>query len=376
MMERSASKELYGYAITNPQEVMSPALLIYPALIKSNILKMIDIAGSVNRLRPHVKTHKMAGVVKMMMEAGIFKFKSATISETEMAARCGASDILLAMQPAGPNMERFFRLKKKFGDTKFSCIVDSVEVINRLSDMASQTGIETRVWVDINNGMNRSGIQPGKDAEQLLLKAADARAIKLEGLHVYDGHILDGDISKREKSCTDAFAPVLKLIETFRERVGKELKVVAGGTSTFPIHASRGDVECSPGTPVLWDYGYGSSFPDLNFFHAAVLFTRIVSKPAPGLVCLDLGHKAVASEMPHPRVFFPGLGNYDFLTHSEEHMVIRTGEADGLEIGDILYGIPRHICPTVDRFDSVYIVDNRQVTGQWEVTARKRTLTI
>jgi D-serine deaminase-like pyridoxal phosphate-dependent protein len=138
----------------------------------------------------------------------------------------------------------------------------------------------------------------------------------------------------------------------------------------------REGVECSPGTVLLWDYGYGSSLPDMEFLHAAVLMTRIVSKPADGLICLDLGHKSVASEMPHPRIIFFGFGDYTVLNHSEEHLVINTPEANKMKTGDILYGIPWHICPTVDRHDSVSVIENNHATGIWNVEARKRFISI
>ncbi len=89
-----------------------------------------------------------------------------------------------------------------------------------------------------------------------------------------------------------------------------QVRIVAGGSPTFPGHATREDVETSPGTILLWDYGYSSSFTDMDFMHAAVLFTRVVSKPAMDLICLDLGHKAVGSEMPQPRIMIPGIDDY------------------------------------------------------------------
>ena len=131
---------------------------------------MIDIAGSVDQLRPHVKTHKMSEIIKLQMKHGIYKFKCATISETEMVARCGAPDILLAIQPVGPNIGRFFKLKQEFKNSKISCIADNEEVIIQLSDMARKTGLETHVWLDINNGMNRTGVTPGEKAARLFQK--------------------------------------------------------------------------------------------------------------------------------------------------------------------------------------------------------------
>jgi D-serine deaminase-like pyridoxal phosphate-dependent protein len=152
----------------------------------------------------------------------------------------------------------------------------------------------------------------------------------------------------------------------------RPVRIVAGGTPTFPVHSLRKGVELSPGTLLLWDYGYSSTFTDMDFLHAAVLLTRIVSRPAIDLFCLDLGHKAVASEMPQPRIIIPGLANYTITTHNEEHMVIRLKKTNNLKIGDPLYAIPWHICPTVDRHDTATVVKNNQAIDQWIIEARRR----
>ena len=363
------------YLIDNADEVSSPSLLIYPDRIEANIKKVIDIAGSVDKLRPHVKTHKMAEIIKLQMKYGINKFKCATISEAEMVARCGAPDILLAVQPVGPNIERFFKLQQTFRNIKFSCIADNEEIIIRLSDMARKTGIETHVWLDINNGMNRTGVIPGEKAGRFFKRIMDSPMLVAEGLHVYDGHIHDLDPIQRARKCDEAFVPVESLIEELKSEGISPIKVVAGGTPTFPVHALRKGVECSPGTLILWDES-SRSYPDLDYLHAAIVLTRIISKPAVELLCLDLGHKAVASEMPQPRVNILGMKSYTIINHNEEHMVIRTNSSDKYKTGDPLYGIPWHICPTVDRYDSVYVVNDHKVTGQWDVDARKRKITI
>ncbi|MCX6254954.1 MAG: D-TA family PLP-dependent enzyme [Bacteroidia bacterium] len=374
-MENLASSNDMWYQINNVNEVCSPALLVYPDRIEHNIQKMIEIAGNVNQLRPHVKTHKMSAIIRLQMEHGISKYKCATISETEMVAKCGAKDILLAMQPVGPNLGRFFQLKQEFHDARISCIADSEEVILQLSDMALKTGMDTHVWLDINNGMNRTGIPPDANAASLFKLIIGLPKLKAEGLHVYDGHIHEKDFSLRQKICNDSFGPVTSLIDKLKNSGIAPIKVVAGGTPTFPIHASRKGVESSPGTLLLWDYGYSSSFSDMDFLHAAVLLTRIISKPAKDLLCLDLGHKAVASEMPQPRIKILGIGNYTIVNHNEEHMVIRTTESGSRKIGDPLYCIPWHICPTVDRFDTVSVVNEHKATGEWNVEARKRKIT-
>jgi D-serine deaminase-like pyridoxal phosphate-dependent protein len=373
--KKSFQSDLW-YEVDNVAEIYSPSLLVYSDRIEENIRRTMMIAKDPDCLRPHVKTHKMPEIIRLQMSHGIHKFKCATISETEMVAGCGAPDILLAMQPVGPNLERFFRIKQEFKDLKISCIADNEEIIIQLSDMARKTGMETHVWLDINNGMNRTGIIPGKKALRLFNRIIDSPMLVAEGLHVYDGHIHEPDFTMRKNICDESFAPVASLIEELEGEGISPVRIVAGGTPTFPVHAMRKGVECSPGTLFLWDYGYSSSFTDLDFLHAAVLLMRIVSKPAKDLLCLDLGHKAVASEMPQPRVKILGMANYEIVGHNEEHMVIRTSKADNYKTGDPLYGIPWHICPTVDRHDTVTVVKNRQATEQWNVVARRRKITI
>ena len=199
--------------------------------------------------------------------------------------------------------------------------------------------------------------------------------LKAAGLHIYDGHIHERDLSLRQQLCNDSFTPILNLVDDLVRTGFSSFGIVAGGSPTFPVHALRNGVETSPGTVLLWDYGYSSSFRDLDFLHAAVLLARVVSKPGKDLICLDLGHKAVASEMAQPRIKIQGMENYTIISHNEEHMVIRTASAKYMRIGDPVYAIPWHICPTVDRFDSVSVVTDSRVTGEWNIEARKRKIT-
>ena len=153
-------------------------------------------------------------------------------------------------------------------------------------------------------------------------------------------------------------------------------RIVAGGTPTFPFFAELPGIECSPGTTVLWDFGQPRNNPDLDFLNAAVLLTRVVSKPAPNRLCLDLGHKAVASEMPHPRVQLFGLEDAAFVTHSEEHLVVETSRAAEFAVGQVIYGLPRHVCPTVALHNEVFVVRDGRAGETWPVTARARKITI
>jgi D-serine deaminase-like pyridoxal phosphate-dependent protein len=153
-------------------------------------------------------------------------------------------------------------------------------------------------------------------------------------------------------------------------------RVVAGGTPTFPVHARRAEVECSPGTCVFWDGSCASNVPELPFLPAALVLTRVISKPGSNRLCLDLGHKAVAAEMPQPRVGFLNLEDAAPATHSEEHLVVETPRSGEFNLGDCLYGLPRHICPTVALHAEAVVIDHGKSVARWRVIARNRQLSI
>lgn len=358
--------------LTSTESIPSPALLVYPDRIEANIQLMLDIAGGPERLRPHVKTHKMAEVVALQQARGIRKFKCATLAEARMLLSCEAKDILLAMQPVGPVLSQYLLLAKENPDTRFSTLVDNAETLDAIESLAGQQGLELGIFLDVNCGMNRTGTVPDKNATTLCQRLHQSKTLRFEGLHVYDGHIRDSDFEERKKHCQRDWESVDAFRDDLQQSGISIPNIVAGGSPTFPVHAQKEGLDLSPGTTLLWDFGYGDAFPDLPFQHAAFLLTRVLSKPSANLVCLDLGHKAVASEMPHPRVRLIGLEDASFVSQSEEHLVIETGNAPSLSVGDTFLGIPRHICPTVALHNKVVVVTDGKPTDSWTVAARDR----
>ena len=364
------------YIAAGAEDIPTPALLVFPDRIEENIRRMVLQAGTPDNLRPHVKTHKMSEVVRLKLQAGISKFKCSTIAEAEMVALSGGKDILLAMQPVGPQITRFFQLQKKYPGTRFSTIVDTQSILEQVASLASAGNQETDLWLDINNGMNRTGVPPGDNALQLIRQMNNMSMIRFRGLHVYDGHIHEQNPDERRHACEKDFEPVEHLILTLQKSGINVPVTVAGGTPTSPFHARRLNTELSPGTCVLWDYGYQEQFSDLDYLPAALVLTRVISKPERNLLCLDLGHKAIAAEMPHPRVKLQDIPVERFVNHSEEHLVIESPHAERWHTGDILYGIPWHICPTVPRYKSAYAVKNGRISGEWHIDARDRIISV
>ncbi|WP_339707152.1 D-TA family PLP-dependent enzyme [uncultured Kriegella sp.] len=364
------------HKIEETRAVISPTLLVFPDRILKNIQTMITIAGGAQNLRPHIKTHKMGEVVKMQLQQGIDKFKCATIAEAELLAQCGAVNVLLAMQPVGANMDRFFKLMEKYPSTYFSTLVDNLKVMNTLGEIAAAKDQKVRLWLDINNGMDRTGIRPGPEAVSLYEATNAHPYLKAEGLHVYDGHIRTSNLDERTKTCDQAFEAVSKLRQELLDRGIIAPKIVAGGSPTFSIHAKRENVETSPGTTLLWDAGYGNLFPDLPFLPAAVLLTRVISLPKETTLCLDLGHKSIAPEMAFPRVELLDMEDSKQIGQSEEHLVVEHNQPGYHNVGDVHYAIPMHICPTVAKYENVLVVSSGKLVDTWQVEARNQKITI
>jgi D-threonine aldolase len=362
------------YKVKNINEIDTPALLIYKNRANQNIAEAINLAGSVTQLRPHVKTHKIKEVAEMMQAAGIQKFKCATIAEAEMLAMINAQDVLLAYPVIGPKIKRLKALKDLYPNTHFSCLIDNFEAAQNLSESFSDNNLS--VYIDLNVGMNRTGILP-ENVLLLYQKCQNLKGIDIVGLHAYDGHIHDTDLAVRTNRAKEVSEMLTKAQVDIENYASKKMKIVVGGSPTFAIQAAlKKDAEVSPGTFIFWDYGYRNMMPDFDFLWAGVVATRVISIINKTKLCLDLGHKSIAAENPLPRIHFFDNEDAKPIGQNEEHMIVEVSDTDLYAVGDVWYGVPVHICPTVALYNKVSVVENEIVLTSWKVTARDRDITI
>lgn len=365
------------YTISNVDELDTPALVVFPDRVRQNIKGVKSLIADVDRLRPHVKTHKSKEVCKMLMEEGIRKFKCATIAEAEMLGMVRAQDVLLAYQPTGPKLARFLQLIKKYPMTTYSCLYDNAGSAQEISIAFANQGLRINAYMDVNNGNNRTGMIPGPEAVALYEQVATMKGIVPVGFHVYDGQHRQPDIAERTKACDAAFQALEDLKKDVQQLGFPEPIVVAGGSPTFPVHARRKDVICCPGTFVYWDKGYSEICKEQPVAPAALVISRVISLPDSTKICTDLGHKSIASEnILTNRVHFLNAPELKPVSQSEEHLVLEAGEGHGYKVGDVLYGLPFHICPTVALYERVNTVQEGKVNGEWKVIARDRKIEV
>ena len=366
------------YLIKHPERLYSPSLVIFKEQVAKNLALMIEIAGSVDRLRPHCKTHKMAAVIRWQLELGITRHKCATLAEAEMLCECGVTDIVLAYPPVGPNVQRVRSLMNAYPHLHLIVTADHPLVLEQLSRELKDADRELGVLLDVNTGMNRTGINLGSAAIDLYRALNDLPGLRPEGLHVYDGHHRQADREVRCQAVATLWQEVLAFKRQLTEQGFEVPRIVAGGTGSFPCFAQWDEpgLELSPGTIVFFDAGYQQAFPDLKFQPASLLLTRVISRPAPDLLTLDLGHKACAADPPAgSRLLFPDLPDKEEVQQNEEHLVIRSKLADRYQPGDALLAIPWHACPTSAVHQMAYVIEHGEWVETWEVTARDRVLT-
>ncbi|MBD1392288.1 D-TA family PLP-dependent enzyme [Mucilaginibacter sp. ZB1P21] len=364
------------YIIDDVEQLDTPALVVYPDRVKYNIELVKTIINDLDRLRPHVKTHKSAEVTRLMLQAGITKFKCATIAEAEMLGMCKALDVLLAYQPTGPKLQRFINLINAYPQTSFSCLVDNAATAKLIAGEAVANNILINIYIDLNIGMNRTGIL-AEQAFELYKQCADLRGIHLMGLHAYDGHIHDSDYKLRELRSEESMLPLYDLMEKIAQQGLKAPVLISGGSPTYPIMANKPDLECSPGTFVYWDRGYQLAFAEQPFQTAALIIARVISLPDDGRICIDIGHKSVSAENDiTKRIYFLNAPELVFIGQSEEHLIADAGINHTYKVGNVLYGLPYHICPTIALYERAITIEDHRIMGEWKNIARDRKLTI
>ena len=362
------------YHLTDEERILTPRLIFYPDIIRENTRLAIEMAGGAARLWPHVKSHKTAQLIDMQREMGIDRFKCATLSEADMVASRGAGHVLLAYPLVGPNIERFLDIAQAYPRTVFYALEDSFPALEALNAACARRNITMNWLLDVNVGMDRTGV-PMDRAADFAHRASTLENVRFVGLHCYDGQNHQPGREERDAAVSALEPEIDRIRRALQDRGIDAPIVISGGSPTFPCHAEQGEGQyLSPGTVFQWDWGYMTAFPDLPFRPGAVILTRVVSHPAPGVFTLDAGSKAISAD-------FAGRGHLilsrgaEMLFQSEEHWVFRTPpgrEDERPEIGRAMYVIPGHICPTTALYDRVFVAKNGKIVDEWAVAARYR----
>jgi D-serine deaminase-like pyridoxal phosphate-dependent protein len=363
------------YRVSDVDDVLTPALVMYPEVIASNIDQTLKLlGGDADRWRVHIKTAKLGFTLRMLVERGIRNFKCATTLELLVACQSGARDVLFAYPAMGANARRAREIAQQFPDVRISALAENDDQVRQWR------GSRVGVFLDINPGMNRTGMEQSRSDKIVALarSIADARQ-EFRGLHYYDGQYGGLAGGERTKAAHRGYHRLLEIVSEL-ERSGINVQeVITSGTPTFPCSLSyeafrRGKFvhRVSPGTVVYCDASSLEQLPkEYGYRPAALVLTRVVSSPRAGIITCDAGHKAVSADAGVPTCVVVGHPELTPLSPSEEHLPLAVKEgATGPQVGEALYLIPRHVCPTVNNFDCALLVRDGEVASVESVTAR------
>ncbi len=361
---------LENYALADAGRIVTPALLIYPKIVEQNIRITLGlVGGDPNRWRPHVKTAKLGAVIRQLMGHGIRNFKCATTLELLTLCQLGAEDVLVAFAMNGANARRVLELARQFPQTRVSVLVEAPE------QLAAWRATGLGIFVDVNPGMNRTGLHPDR-AEEIVKLCVESGAA-LRGLHWYDGHISTGEPAERRAIAYRGYDRLLEIVKAVQAAGCPLAEVITSGTPVAPYgHSYPGFQNAnfihriSPGTVIYNDTTSLTQLAGFGYQPAAVVLTTVISHPLPEKITCDAGHKSVSADAGVPTCAVIGHPELMPSKPSEEHLPIEGPPGQLPAIGENLYLVPRHVCPSVNNFDEALMIVDGQVTGVERVHAR------
>lgn len=359
-------------------EIDTPALLVDLDLLSANVRRFASIAERAGvRLRPHIKTHKTIEIARMQLSAGAGGITCAKVSEAEVYAEAGITDIFIAYPVIGREKAR--RAAQLSRRCHLIVGVESAVGVRHLSEAASEAGVTLNVRVELDSGLKRTGIAP-EAAEQLCRQIQAAQGLQLDGIFTFRGASFPGaptrdpqELGRLEGEWMVAQAERLRAADIPIQEVSVGSTPTSSGAATVP-----GVTEVRPGTYVFFDRmtcRSGTSSPDEI---ALSILATVVSRPTADIAVIDAGSKTFCGDIIPANA---GLDGYGIMVDgqsgivermNEEHGIVRLAAGYSPAIGDKLAFFPNHVCTSVNLSDEIVIVQQGIVKEIWLVAARGR----
>ncbi len=360
---------LYEHKIGDYKDQLdTPILLIDLDIMESNIARMADYFSKVKAsLRPHTKTHKTPILAHKQIDAGAIGVTCAKLDEAEVMVSSGIKDVLIANEIIS---ER--KIAKLVGLAKHADVmvaVDDPNNVENLSNTAQMMKAKLRILVEVNTGMNRCGVLPGKPALELARRVSRSKNLVFSGLMGYEGHTVTIPNFEERKKETEKSLALLIETKDLIERNGIEVKIVSGGgTGTYNITGQYpGITEVQAGSYIFMDTYYRNVLKDFDC--ALTILTTVISRPDNNIVIIDAGMKSVTKEFGMPEV--KNIDGAKVVSLSEEHGKIDISESSvNLKPGDKIELIPSHCCTTINLHDQFYGIRNDILESIWCISGR------
>lgn len=351
-------------------ELDTPALLIDLDILEKNIRTIADRCKSTGcDWRPHTKGHKSPIIAQKCIDAGAIGITCAKLGEAEVMAAAGIRDILVANQVVGKQKVARLVNLRRMADVMVA--VDDRVHIDEIGAAASEIGVEVRVMIETNVGMNRGGVEPGEPVAELARYATEVDGIVFGGIMGYEGHAMGMPDDEKETECNRCAGLLADSVAAV-EDAGIDVPIVsAGGTGTLAYTPDTTSVtEIQAGGGVMMDTSYRHRLGAKGLDYALTLLSTVVSHREPERAVIDAGRKTVHGDYTMPEALDQGV---EVTALNAEHGHLRLGKgAPDLKIGDKIEMVSGYSDMTVFLHDQIYGIRNDRVEAILDVAARGR----
>jgi D-serine deaminase-like pyridoxal phosphate-dependent protein len=356
-------------------EVDTPALIVDLDAFERNLKRLADrIAGTGIRLRAHAKTHKCPVIALKQIELGAVGVCCQKVSEAEAMVYGGVKDVLVTNEIVG--RQKLRRLMGLASMARIGICADDPAQIRDFEAAAAEAGTNLRVYVEVNMGGNRCGVEPGQPALALARQIADAPHLEFGGLQAYHGsaqHLRTWEERRAAiASATDKAATTRDLLQANGIACDQ---ITGAGTGTFEFEVASGvytELQC--GSYIFMDADYGRNLdkdggPIRSFEPSLFVWATVMSRPAEERAIVDAGLKALGFDSGPPTVWDEPAAIYE--RASDEHGRIGfSAPTNRLNLGDKIRLVPGHCDPTVNLYDWYVGIRGNRVETVWPITAR------
>jgi len=352
-------------------QIETPALLLDYELLEANVRYMAKYLDKKSvKLRPHIKCHKTPEIARIQIDAGADGVMVAKLGEASVMADAGIGDIAIANQVVQETKIR--RLVDINQCARVSVAVDNPAIVDRISAVATERDVDISLIVEVNVGMNRCGVMPGKPALKLAEKVNASRGVIFAGLMGYEGGIAAyaKSFEERERRCHECYKRLVDTKEMIRE-AGLEVETVStGATTSFSIAAEYpGITQIEAGTYALMDLHH--KLDGVPFNYALTVLTTVISRPSADRAIIDGGVKTFSETEGFPKA--KDMTGIEVYKLTEEHGYLRmTDPSLDINVGDTIEFIPAYVATTVNLHDKFYVMKGDRVERVWKIAARGR----
>lgn len=352
--------------------VDTPALVLDLDAFERNLQRMAAAVGGTGvRLRPHAKSHKCPEIALRQVALGAVGVCCQKVSEAAVFVDAGIVDVLVTNQVVGSaKLKHLMALARR---ARIGVLVDDVAQVRALAAAAREAQAGVDVYIEVNVGANRCGVEPGADAVRLARLVADSAPLRFAGLQCYHGP------AQHMRAPAQRAAAIAQAVDAARDTrdaiqaCGIPVERVTGaGTGTF-LHERDSGVfnELQAGSYVFMDRDYADNervAGDVAFEHALFVRSTVMSRPTATRAVVDAGLKASSVDSGMPRVWRRPELNY--VKAADEHGTLSTPDAAAVALGDALMLVPGHCDPTVNLYDELVCFRGDTVEALWPIAAR------